>query len=62
MAEVPKANSRAPWEQVPAAARAWVAELLGKPIVGAVSQSGGFSPGAANRLVGAHGCAVLWGS
>lgn len=59
MAEVPKANTRVSWEQVPTAVRAWVAELLGEPIAGAVSQAGGFSPGAANRLVGARGARIF---
>ncbi|KQR51804.1 hypothetical protein ASF88_09320 [Leifsonia sp. Leaf336] len=59
MAEVPKSNTRVPWEQVPAPVQTWVAELLGEPIVGAVSQAGGFSPGAADRLTGASGSRIF---
>jgi hypothetical protein len=55
VAEVLKSNTRLPWDQVPIPARTWLADLLGEPIVGAVSQAGGFSPGAADRLIGAHG-------
>ncbi len=59
VAEVQKSNTRVPWEQVPAPVQTRLAELLGEPIVGAVSQAGGFSPGAADRLTGASGSRIF---
>lgn len=55
MAEVAKPNTRLRWEELPPEVRSWVADLLGEPIAEAVSQSGGFSPGTADRLVGSGG-------
>jgi len=48
-------SPRLPWESVPADIRAIVDERLGSPVVRAVSQDGGFSPGAAARLWCADG-------
>ncbi len=48
-------SPRLPWESVPADIRAIVDERLGSPVVRAVSQHGGFSPGAAARLWCADG-------
>ncbi len=39
-----------PWQEVPAAVRAGIEQLLGARVVDAVSQPGGFSPGVAARL------------
>jgi hypothetical protein len=44
-------GTRLPWEQVPAALRAAAEERLGGAVAAAVTQPGGFSPGAAARLV-----------
>jgi hypothetical protein len=44
-------GTRLPWEQLPAALRAAAEERLGGAVAGAVTQPGGFSPGAAARLV-----------
>ena len=46
---------RVSWQDLPAAVRCWTAEVLGSPVAGAVSQPGGFSPGAACRLTLADG-------
>jgi aminoglycoside phosphotransferase (APT) family kinase protein len=46
---------RPPWEAVPARVRLAVERWLGAPVVEAVSQLGGFSPGAAARLRTADG-------
>ncbi|MFG1807181.1 aminoglycoside phosphotransferase family protein [Streptomyces sp. NPDC049040] len=46
---------RAPWAAVPAGLRAAVEERLGAPVVAADTQSGGFSPGVAARLLLADG-------
>jgi hypothetical protein len=48
-------GNRVRWEELPAAVHAYVAEVLGSPVVQAVSQSGGFSPGSADRVVTAGG-------
>lgn len=56
MQTIPAPGSpRLPWESVPADIRAIVDERLGSPVVRAVSQDGGFSPGAAARLWCADG-------
>ena len=44
-----------PFEEVPAAVRAWVERALGSVVVSAATQQGGFSPGVAARLVTASG-------
>jgi aminoglycoside phosphotransferase (APT) family kinase protein len=50
-ASVPPATGvRIAWEQVPARLRAKVEAMLGDAVVEAVTQTGGFSPGAAARL------------
>ncbi len=46
---------RLPWDQLPVAIRSWVQDMLGGTVVAASSQPGGFSPGAACRLVLADG-------
>jgi aminoglycoside phosphotransferase (APT) family kinase protein len=46
---------RVPYEETPAELRAWVDGELGSPVVSAVTQPGGFSPGAAARLTCANG-------
>jgi hypothetical protein len=44
-----------PYAEVPASVRAWAEETLGSPVVGAVDQLGGMSPGCATRLECADG-------
>ncbi|WP_237200745.1 aminoglycoside phosphotransferase family protein [Rothia nasimurium] len=44
-------TQRASWADVPRTVQAWVEEVLGDAVVGAESQSGGFSLGTADRLV-----------
>jgi hypothetical protein len=44
-----------PFEELPAAVRAWVERALGSVVVSAATQQGGFSPGVAARLVTASG-------
>jgi aminoglycoside phosphotransferase (APT) family kinase protein len=46
---------RVPYDETPAALRAWIDAELGSPVVSAVTQPGGFSPGAAARLRCANG-------
>lgn len=46
---------RVPWDELPAAVRSWAQDALGSAVVSAVSQPGGFSPGAACRLTLADG-------
>ena len=43
------------WDELPAAVRDWAADVLGAPVLEAVSQSGGFSPGSADRVRTADG-------
>jgi Ser/Thr protein kinase RdoA (MazF antagonist) len=38
------------WAQLPEHVRGWVEDALGSPVVSAVSQPGGFSPGTADRV------------
>lgn len=52
---VTAAGVRIGWADVPAHVRAEIARIVGAPIVATESQVGGFSPGAAERLVGADG-------
>ncbi|MQA04764.1 MAG: phosphotransferase [Streptosporangiales bacterium] len=49
------AGVRAAWSQVPRPAHDWLAGVLGSPVVESHAQLGGFSPGAAVRLVCADG-------
>ncbi|MFF0270310.1 hypothetical protein [Kribbella sp. NPDC004536] len=49
------AGVRLPFEELPAAVRAWVERSLGSVVTSAVTQQGGFSPGTAARLVTASG-------
>jgi len=49
------AGVRLPFENTPAAVRAWVDRALGSTVVSAATQQGGFSPGVAARLVTASG-------
>lgn len=49
-AVVDKGLRRLPWAQLPADVRAVVEEILGAPVVTAVSQPGGFSAGSADRV------------
>ena len=51
----PATGIRTPWEELPEAVRDAVAEVLGGPVVEAVTQTGGFSPGAAARVRTAGG-------
>jgi aminoglycoside phosphotransferase (APT) family kinase protein len=46
----PATGVRTPWEELPQTVRDTVAELLGRPVVEAVTQPGGFSPGVAARV------------
>lgn len=48
-------GARLTWEDLPQRVRACVAEVLGGPVVEAVSQPGGFSPGTADRVVTSRG-------
>ncbi|PWJ54145.1 Phosphotransferase enzyme family protein [Quadrisphaera granulorum] len=48
-------GGRAQWQDLPAELRDAVARELGSPVVRATSQSGGFSPGSADRVVTASG-------
>ncbi|MGQ7295669.1 phosphotransferase family protein [Quadrisphaera sp. KR29] len=48
-------GSRARWEDLPGTLRDAVGAELGSPVVSAVSQPGGFSPGSADRVVAASG-------
>jgi hypothetical protein len=49
------AGVRLPFEELPAAVRAWVERALGSVVVSAKTQQGGFSPGVAARVVTASG-------
>ncbi|MFI5804081.1 phosphotransferase family protein [Streptomyces sp. NPDC051561] len=51
----PAAGVRYEWQALPAQVRARVGELLGSPVVEAVTQRGGFSPGVAARVRCADG-------
>jgi hypothetical protein len=55
VAETKAVGVRAAYEAVPEQVRSWVERELGSAVVSAESQSGGFSPGAAARLVAADG-------
>ncbi|WP_298752810.1 aminoglycoside phosphotransferase family protein [uncultured Serinicoccus sp.] len=46
---------RTPWEDLPAPVHDWAARVLGGPVVEAVSQPAGFSPGSADRVRTAEG-------
>ncbi len=43
------------WHEVPVGIRDAVAEVIGSPVVEAITQHGGFSPGSADRVVAADG-------
>ena len=47
---VDAAGVRVAWADLPAHVRTAVADILGSPVVAAVSQPGGFSPGSADRV------------
>jgi aminoglycoside phosphotransferase (APT) family kinase protein len=49
------AGIRIGWADLPVHVRATVEDLLGAPVVSAVSQPGGFSPGTADRVITAAG-------
>jgi aminoglycoside phosphotransferase len=49
------AGVRASYDQLPSAVRGWIDRQLGSSVVSATTQSGGFSPGAAARLVTSAG-------
>jgi len=51
----PAAGVRTPWEALPPHIHTAVADILGAPVVHAVTQPGGFSPGTAARVRTAHG-------
>ncbi|GAV43135.1 phosphotransferase family protein [Streptomyces acidiscabies] len=51
----PATGVRLDWEALPASVRDAVAGILGAPVVRAVTQRGGFSPGVAARVVTRHG-------
>jgi aminoglycoside phosphotransferase (APT) family kinase protein len=55
MTAPPAQGVRLPYDEAPVELRAWVDDTLGSPVVAAVTQSGGFSPGVAARLVCADG-------
>lgn len=50
---------RLAWEDLPGQVHAWVGEHLGGPVVAAVSQPGGFSPGTADRVRTADGAGAF---
>ncbi|MFF2509972.1 aminoglycoside phosphotransferase family protein [Streptomyces sp. NPDC058086] len=50
----PAAGLRTPWEELPRTLRDAVANVLGAPVRTAVTQEGGFSPGAAARVTTTH--------
>ena len=52
---VEAAGVRVAWSALPASVRAAVEDVLGSSVVQAVSQSGGFSPGSADRVITADG-------
>ncbi len=52
-------GQRIAWEELPDQVRAAVDTWLGSPVVSAVTQPGGFSPGVASRLVAADGRRVF---
>src|SRR5215207_3235620 len=58
MEEVVAASGvRISWMQIPARVRAGIEAIIGGgAVVTAISQSGGFSPGTADRVVTADGC------
>jgi aminoglycoside phosphotransferase (APT) family kinase protein len=51
----PASNRRLPWSRLPARIRTEVERRLGAPVVAALTQAGGFSPGVAARLELADG-------
>lgn len=55
----PAAGARLPWARVPIEVRAGIERRLGSPAVDAADQRGGFSPGAAARLLLADGRRVF---
>ena len=55
MTPPPAEGKRLPWTDIPAQLRAEVERQLGAPVVEAVTQRGGFSPGVAARLLLADG-------
>lgn len=55
----PAAGVRLAWEALPAELRTAVEAWLGEPVVSAISQAGGFSPGVAARLLTASGRRVF---
>ncbi|WP_198663963.1 protein kinase family protein [Jiangella endophytica] len=55
MPPVTASGVRATWESLPAGVRAGVDDMLGSPVVEAVNQPGGFSPGLAARVRCADG-------
>jgi serine/threonine protein kinase len=55
MTTVRLVDVRPNWEDLPEYVRAAVGDVLGSPVVTAASQSGGFSPGTADRVVTADG-------
>ena len=52
---VDAAGVRVAWADLPAPVRDVVADILGSPVLAAVSQPGGFSPGSADRVCTADG-------
>lgn len=54
-AAVASGGNRVRWADLPATVHTAVAEVLGSPVVHAVSQPGGFSPGSADRVETAAG-------
>lgn len=51
-------GERISWADLPAPVRAWVADQVG-PVTEVLPQQGGFSPGVADRVRGAHGRAFV---
>ncbi|MBU2669524.1 aminoglycoside phosphotransferase family protein [Actinoplanes bogorensis] len=52
---VQAAGTRIGWRDLPAPVRRQIEDIVGGPVVEAVSQAGGFSPGTADRVVTADG-------
>jgi aminoglycoside phosphotransferase (APT) family kinase protein len=55
MTAPPAQGVRLPYDETPTRLRAWVDDSLGSPVVAALTQPGGFSPGVAARLRCADG-------
>ncbi len=55
MSQIQPYGARLAWAEVSPVVHAWVEQVLGAEVIDARSQQGGFSPGAAQRVVAANG-------